>query len=182
MSEMQLSLNSTRISGLLLPRPPYPYLHVERDSLHGPARGQGRRVDRCHGRESRGSPGDPRHCRRKWQPGAPRLRETSAGISVHRHTTAGDRCAHGWLPRLADGETQSSEDGSSQGRRCVNEFREARKRSAHVAMPVGQAGSSALSHDDRSSRVGPLATRGCSEARYTPFASDRVRDCSEYSQ
>src|SRR5438309_2903543 len=124
----------------------------------------------------------PRHYRRKWQPGAPRLRETGAGISVHRHTTAGDRCAHGWLPRLADGETQSSEDGSSQGRRCVNEFREARKRSAHVAMPVGQAGSSALSHDDRSSRVGPLATRGCSEARYTPFASDRVRDCSEYSQ
>src|SRR5438105_15361271 len=34
---------------------------------------------------------------------------------------------------------------------------EARKRSAHVAMPVDQAGSSALSHDDRSSRVGPLA-------------------------
>ena len=69
-------------------------------------------------------------------------------------TPAGDRRAHGWIPRPADGETRSSEDVISQGRRCVHEVREARKRSARAAAPVDRAGSNALRHDDWSSRVG----------------------------
>jgi hypothetical protein len=69
-------------------------------------------------------------------------------------TPAGDRRAHGWIPRPADGETRSSEDGSSQRRRCVHEFREPRKRSARAAAPVDRAGSNALRDDDWSSRRG----------------------------
>jgi len=45
--------------------------------------------------------------------GAPRPRETGTGISVSRHTPAGDR---------RDGETRSSEDVSSQDGRAFTKF------------------------------------------------------------